>query len=150
MTMGNAPQRHAVPLVWACPGARGDLPRPRPGGRPAVVYGRHLTEQRFASLLASALASFGGSRVKARLRSCTRRPASIWMDTLPTSWLLVFRCCLLDGCLGCPLWVCLGAFLCGCGILSLSCLARLRFRLAPALRLSAPLLSGVSLVPLCN
>jgi hypothetical protein len=37
MPIGNAPQRSARPLVWACPGTQGNPPWPHPGGCPAVV-----------------------------------------------------------------------------------------------------------------
>jgi hypothetical protein len=44
-------------------------------------YGRHL-----ADLLASAPPSFEGTRFRARHHSCACRPASIWLDTMPTSF----------------------------------------------------------------
>jgi hypothetical protein len=49
-------------------------------------YGRQLVDQRFADLLASAPPSFEGTRFRARLHSCACRPASIWLDTMPTSF----------------------------------------------------------------
>jgi hypothetical protein len=41
---------------------------------------------RFADLLASAPPSVEGTRFRARLHSCACRPASIWLDTMPTSF----------------------------------------------------------------
>jgi hypothetical protein len=43
----------------------------------AQQYGRHLADQRFADLLASAPSSFEGTRFRARFHSCVCRPAYI-------------------------------------------------------------------------
>jgi hypothetical protein len=49
-------------------------------------YGRHVADRRFANLLASAPPSLEGTRFRARLHSCACRSASIWLDTMPTSF----------------------------------------------------------------
>jgi hypothetical protein len=79
--------RDAAPGLW--PGPARELEGTRLA--PILVdaqrlYGRHLAEQRFASLLASAPNSYGGSHLKARLHSSACRPASVWLDMMPTSW----------------------------------------------------------------
>jgi hypothetical protein len=48
--------------------------------------GRHLADRRFAGLLVSAPPSFEGTRFRARLDSRACQPASIWLDTMPTSF----------------------------------------------------------------
>jgi hypothetical protein len=79
--------RDAAPGLWPGPAWEFEGTRLAPILVDAQrLYGRHLAEQRFASLLASAPASCKGSRLKARLHSCACRPASIWLDTMPTSW----------------------------------------------------------------
>jgi hypothetical protein len=49
-------------------------------------YGLHLADRRFADLLASAPTSSEGTQFRARLNSCACRPASIWFETMPTSF----------------------------------------------------------------
>jgi hypothetical protein len=79
--------RDAAPGLWLGPARELEGTRLTPILVDAQrLCGRHLAQQRFASLLASAPASYEGSRLKARLHSCACRPASIWLDALPTSW----------------------------------------------------------------
>jgi hypothetical protein len=49
-------------------------------------YGRYLTDRQFDDLLDSALPSFESTRFRARPHSCACRLASIWLDSMPTSF----------------------------------------------------------------
>jgi hypothetical protein len=187
--------RDAAPGLWPGPAREleGTLLAPILVGAQRL-YGRHLAEQRFASLLASAPDTYEGSRLKARLHSCACRPAfrvdvfgppptrsprfrersgssrpvprrrvfgpvrlvqpyqGVWPDPVAAPLLSLGR-----GGLRLPAVACLAVALAdmfGCvwslSRVGVSLVARVYLCLASALCLSAPMLLGVSLVPLCN